>query len=67
MMRIFSLMNPTHPVCVVCDVCGMEIKVPRQRNPTGEQWISGNDLIKEWMDHQLLSCQEVTGENSTSG
>lgn len=67
MMRVFSLMNPKHPVGIACDTCGAEIKVPRQRNEAGDQWVTGEDLIKFWMDHQLLECREVTGENSTSG
>lgn len=56
MMRIFSV-NPTLPVLAVCEVCGIEIKVRRQRNAAGEQWVSGEELLKTWFDHQLIECK----------
>lgn len=72
MMRIFSV-NPTLPVLAVCEICGVEIKATRQRNAAGEQWVSGEDLISAWFDHQLVNCvvnekqREVNDEGSICG
>lgn len=59
-MRVFSL-NATIPVLAACDVCGIEIRPRRHRDASGNQWVSGEELIQLWMDHQLIDCKPPEG------
>lgn len=70
-MRVFSV-NPTLPIIAACEICGIEIKARRQRDAAGHQWVSGEDLVQAWMDHQLIICKppedvEVNDESSICG
>lgn len=60
MMRVFSS-NPTLPVLAACDVCGIGIIPRRYRDASGNQWISGEELVQAWIDHQLSDCKPGEG------
>lgn len=56
MMRVFSA-NPTIPVLAACELCGVQILTQRYRDASGHHWVSGEELIKAWIDHQLIECK----------
>lgn len=71
MMRLFSV-NPTLPVIAACEICGVKIDVKLSRDTSGHMWISAEELITAWMDHQLIDCKplnegEVNDEGTVCG
>lgn len=54
-MRVFSS-NPTLPVLAACELCGTGITPKRLRDANGNQWVSGEELVQLWIDHQLNDC-----------